>query len=299
MGGAREVDPRPLVLLLIALVLIAGCGGGGHKPRVARPPTPRATIAPPAPVTVVDRDVPCLSYTYGANVTELRAIEAAGIDAVIEYVTYPPETLCARLEATGLLLVRAIYYGDGATVDTIEPVTRSAVLDNAGCPTRLLWTYPWDEPPQREIPRKVVEQSLVSVRDAFPDIPTFIAFGEQRFDKVAPYAGLDLKGIELYARRWLDPKALAERLDRLAGQPLVLIPRAWIDKPLCCNGAFGAWTDAENARLVALAMAEARRRPNVKAVAFYIAQSTDTSKPSQEWLDMPLTRAAIEAACRH
>ncbi len=282
-----------LLASFVAFVFF-GCGGG-HGPRIPNPAVTAAPQTQPSPVPT--HAVPCLAYTFGATAEQYRQVEAAGVVGVMEYVTFPPAEVCSRLAGTHLKLIRALYYGD-ATPATIEPVTQGVVRDEAACPGRLLWTYPFDEPSLSGRSPVIVEAALASVKKALP-VPTFIAYGEQAQDKLPLYRGLDFKGVELYARRWLDPKNLHARLDRLNGQPLVLIVRAWRDEPPCCGGAFGTWRDAESAQLVHLAMAEARARPNVHGVLFYVATDGGTDHTrSNEWLEMPLTRAAITDVCR-
>lgn len=279
------------IVLAFAWSTLSGCGGGGHKPRVPKPPAASSAPTPSVATTPAPQlgPVECATYTYDATAADFAAIEAAGVRAVVEYVTFPRERLCERLAGTRLKLWFALYHGDGATAATVKQTTYDQLV-NFPCPERLAGLYVWDEPAYRGVKDDVVVAALAEARRLRPDLPTFIAYGSSKYDKRAVYPHLTWKGVEWYARGERRPADIAARLDRMTGQPLALIPRA-------VRAKGEDWTDAELAAQIRALAAEASRRGY--PLVFYVATTGgDINRKSTPWLALPETRAAITAVCR-
>lgn len=281
------------LLVWLTVFSFAGCGGGGHKPRVEKPgPIASPTVsATPAPIATAGQlgKVECGTFAYDPTAEECAAIEAAGLTSVMSYVTYPQARLCERLAGTKLKLWYALYHGDGATAETIKRTTFDQ-LQALPCPERLAGLYVVDEPLIRGWKTETILAALSEAKRQRPDLPTFIAYGSARYDKQPVYPNLSAKGIEFYAKSERHPSDIAKRLNALAGQPLVLIPRAYRNRD-------DSWSDADLAEQIRVLGREASARNLL--LMFYVATvGGDVSGKATAWLNLPLTRAAIAEVCR-
>lgn len=274
---------RALAAMLLLVVAVPGCGGG-HRSRPQAPaplPTPTVEATPAA-----RHRVPCWSYVARASADDFAAMWSAGVVAVMDYDQL---AICERSKAYPGKLIFPIYYGGGGTYEQIEQITRDQARNVEGCRDRVAMVYVYDEPEARGISRSVVEMAIASAAREFPTLPRLITFTEK--SKLPAYAGLTLRGAELYSRSWRDMGTVRKRIVDASVLP---VPRAFD------NGGkyWGDWSDQDRADFVHRLASELAAGPAVAALFYTHADNLTPGKRDRGWRDLPLTRAAIAAVCR-
>lgn len=284
-----------VVTVVLVVLLATGCGGGKRGPRPEAPaPLPSPTSVP-APVQRLEVG----TYAYAATHEQLRDIAALGVTVVLDY---DGQGICARTAGTGLRIIFPIYFGTGATLETLDPVAEAAYREVAPCLERVYAIYAWDEPALLGVKPAIVNAALATIRRVFPGVPTLIY--EPKDSDLQRYT-VDLRGLSFYGSDARDLGKVTKRLARQphqAGQRYAIIARGFVEKEhLCCGGTYGRWTGAQVAQAIRATAAAARATGHVALLLPYLFNEppeANNPAPNIGWGELPEARAAIQDVSR-